>query len=705
MEQATNHRAVWRFLKPRSIAIIGMSARSGSTGQTILECLKVNKFEGAIHLVGRSAEPIDGRPVLTSTEALPEGVDLAVLTLPAAGVRDAIAGCARRKTGSALVFAAGFAETGDRAAQDEVAAIARDGGLAIVGPNCLGYTNNVDGLLIHMLSVRAARRDGPGAKPGVAIIGQSGGMLAHLQWAIEARGVSMSYLVTTGNEAGLDSTDFLDYLIDDAATRVIMLYAEQVRRPAVFLAACQRARAAGKPIVMLHPGQGARAREAVQSHTGALVGDYGAMRASVERAGVLLVESLDELIDVCELLARYPDPLPLGPAIFTASGAFVAIANDFCDKLGMQLPSLLPDTEAALKKLLPAFGNSGNPLDSTAGASAAVVTGATRLLLADANIGSVFVSFPLTGTNGAQRLGYIAAGATETSKPVVVAALGDYRAHAPEILAVAKEGDFIFSRSPDRSLRALALYTGYGRSLARAREAAIAQPVKGLPDLGKGSQPEWLGKKILAAAGIPVPEGGLARNPEEALGIAARVGYPLALKAQAAALAHKTEAGGVILNISGAEELRRAWSVLHENVLRAAPGVVLEGALVERMAPRGLELMVGAKRDPAWGPVLLVGLGGIWVEALGGVRLLPPDASHAAIVEELMRLRSAKLFSGFRGSPPVDIDAVARAVAAIGRLMETLPEIDEIDVNPLITHARGHGVTAADALIVTRRKS
>ncbi|OGA03128.1 MAG: hypothetical protein A3H35_16005 [Betaproteobacteria bacterium RIFCSPLOWO2_02_FULL_62_17] len=705
MSVARNHQAVARFLKPRSIAIIGMSARPGSAGQTILQCLKINQFEGAIHLVGRNAESIDGRPVLTTMASLPEGVDLAVLTLPAVGVRDAIAACVERRVGSALVFAAGFAEVGERAVQEDIAAIAREGKLAIVGPNCLGYTNNVDGLLLHMLTVRAARRDGAGAKPGIAIIGQSGGMLAHLQWAIEARGVTMSYLVTTGNEAGLDSTDFLDYLIDDAATRVAMLYAEQVRRPQAFLAACRRARAAGKPIVMLHPGQGTRAREAVQSHTGALVGDYGAMRTSVERAGVLLVESLDELIDVCELLARYPNPLPLGPAIFTASGAFVAIANDFCDKLDMQLPPLLPDTEATLKKLLPAFGNAGNPLDSTAGASAAVVTGATRLLLEDANIGSVFVSFPLTGINGAQRLGYIAAGTEGATKPVVVAALGDYRAHAPEILAVAKEGNFIFSRSPDRSLRALALYTGYGRSLARAREAVIAQPVKGLPDLGKGSQPEWLGKKVLAAAGIPVPEGGLARNIDEALGVAARVGYPLALKAQAAALAHKTEAGGVILNISGAEDLRRAWGALHENVLRAAPGVVLEGALVERMAPRGLELMVGAKRDPAWGPVLLVGLGGIWVEALGDVRLLPPDASHDAIVDELMRLRSAKLFSGFRESPPVDIDAVADAVAAIGGLMETLPEINEIDVNPLIAHARGQGAMAVDALIVTRQES
>ena len=700
-----NHKAVQRFLKPQSIAIIGMSARPGSTGQTILQCLKVNQFAGAIHLVGRNAEPIDGHPVLTGTDALPEGVDLAILTLPAAGVREAIAACAQRKVGTALVFAAGFAEAGDHAAQDEIAAIARAGNLAVVGPNCLGYTNNVDGLMIHMLSVRAARCDGVEAKPGVAIIGQSGGMLAHLQWAIEARGVPMSYLVTTGNEAGLDCTDFLDYLIDDAATRVIMLYAEQVRRPEAFLAACRRARALGKPIVMLHPGQGNRAREAVQSHTGALVGDYGAMRVGVERAGVLLVESLDELVDVCELLVHYPHPLPQGPAIFTASGAYVAIANDFCDKLGMALPALSASTHAELKILLPAFGNAGNPLDSTAGAQEAVVTGAMRLLLADANIGSVFVSFPLSGRVGAKRLGYIGNGIGDSKKPVVVAALGDYHAHPPEVLAAAKEGNFIFSRSPDRSLRAIALYTEYGRALARASDNTAAQAYENLPALSQGGQPEWLSKQLLDAICINVPEGELARNLAESLAIAARLGYPVALKAQAAALTHKTEAGGVTLNIADEPALRVAWSRLRDNVKRAAPGVKLEGALVERMAPRGLELMIGAKRDSAWGPVLLVGLGGTWVEALGDVRLLPPDSTQQTILDALMQLRSAKLFSGFRGSPPVDLEAVARAAGAIGRLMITVPEIIEIDVNPLIVRESGLGVTAVDALVVTRHES
>ena len=230
-ESARGPKAVARFLRPRSVAIVGMSARAGSAGQNILQSLKLNKFEGDIHLVGRSAEPIDGRPVLKSPEELPEGVDLAVFTLPAAGVRDAVAACVKRKVGSAMIFAAGFAETGEQAMQDEVASTARNGGLAIVGPNCLGVTNNVDGMMLHMLFAREALRFGKDSRPGVAFVGQSGGMLGHFQRAADGRGLPMSYVISTGNEIGLESTDFIEYLADDPATSVLVIYTEQVRRP------------------------------------------------------------------------------------------------------------------------------------------------------------------------------------------------------------------------------------------------------------------------------------------------------------------------------------------------------------------------------------------------------------------------------------------------------------------------------------------
>src|SRR6185295_14282190 len=353
---ARGPKAVAKFLRPKSIAIVGMSTRAGSAGQVILQALKLNKFAGDIHLVGRSTEPIDGRPVLQSPDELPEGVDLAVFTLPAAGVREAVEACTRRKVGSAMIFAAGFAEVGEQEMQDEIAKTARDGGLAIVGPNCLGVTNNVDGMMLHMLFAREALRYGKDSKPGVAFVGQSGGMLGHFQRAADGRGTPLSYVISTGNEIGLESTDFIEFLADDAATNVLVVYTEEVRRPREFLAAIRRRRAAGKPVILMFPGRSAKSRQAAQSHTGALVGDYATMRTLVEDAGAIVVTAMDEMMDLAEILVRYPMPPAKGPGVLTASGAFVGLANDMAEDLGFEFPAVQPETLKIFEEALPPYG-------------------------------------------------------------------------------------------------------------------------------------------------------------------------------------------------------------------------------------------------------------------------------------------------------------------------------------------------------------
>ena len=694
-DDARGPGAVARFLRPRSVAIVGISARAGSAGQVILQALKLNKFEGDIHLVGRTSEAIDGRPVLKSADELPEGVDLAVFTLPAAAVREAIEACARRKVGSSMIFAAGFAEVGDQATQDAVATTARAAGLAVVGPNCLGVTNNVDGLWLHMLHAREAKRSVAG---GVAFVGQSGGLLGHFQRAGDGLGLPLSYVISTGNEAGLEGTDFIEFLAEDRATRVIAIYCEEIRRPAQFLAACRRARAAGKPIVLMLAGRGAKARKAAQSHTGALIGDWATMRTQAEDAGAIVVSTMDEMMDLVQILVRYPVPPTKGPGILTASGAYVGLTNDFAEEIGLDIPELEPATLKTVSAVLPAYGNYGNPLDVTAGFSLDSLSVAVKALIDDPNVGMLFISFPISY---AAQVKSFNQGMADSRKPKLMVALGDTWPLAPDVIEAVNESPAVFSRSSDRMLRAITLYTRYGRSLARTRVVADPAPFPGMPELGKGAQPEWLGKKILSAAGIRVPDGELARTGEDAVAVARRVGYPVALKAQAAALSHKTEAGGVALNLADEAALRAAWAATQQNVKAAAPGVILDGCLVESMSPKGLELMIGAKRDPAWGTVLLLGLGGIWVEALGDVRLLPVDADETQIVEALYKLRTAKLLTGFRGAPPVDVEAVAKAVLALGRLMRTTPAIVEIDVNPLMVHAKEQGATALDALIVT----
>jgi acyl-CoA synthetase (NDP forming) len=677
-----------------------MSSKPGSAGHAVLGNLTVNDYRGDIHLVGRSGGTIEGRHLLGSVDDLPEGIDLAVFTLPAAGVREAVEACVRRKVGAAVIFASGFAETGARDAQDEIAACARAGGLALLGPNCLGYANYIDGLMVGFTGGNPVNRVAGRRDPALAIISQSGGLGSHLRQAFESRDLPVTYMVSSGNEAGLGLADFIAYFADDDLTRVIVVYVEEVRDTARFLAAIGRARACGKPVVMMHPGRSAHAQASTSSHTGALAGDHAIMRALVSHAGLPLLDSIDELIDTAELLARYPEPPTKGVGIVTFSGAYCAIAHDFCATIGLDVPPLSEATTAALAPELPSFVTPHNPLDLTTQPiwQPELVRIGCAALLADPAIGSLVVSLP-PGRHPLRYLEGVIAATKGSKKPMLLSVLGDRTPLPPEFIAMAREHRLIMTRGSEGPLRAVAHATAYGRHQTRPPAPSPA-PFAGLPALGSGVQPEWRAKQFLTAIGIAVPPGDLARDVDRATAIAARIGYPVVLKAQAAALPHKTEAGGVALGIADEAVLRTAWATLTDNVARTRPGLALDGVLVEAMGARGIELVVGAKRDPRWGPVLLVGLGGVVMEALGDVRLLPPDLPEPAIVAALGELRGAALLRGFRGAPPADLGAVAAVAAKIGRLMLTVPEIVELDINPLMVHARG--ATALDALIVTR---
>ena len=443
---------VERLLRPRSVAIVGFSSRPGSAGQGALECLRINRFSGSIHLVSRNAGSIDGLTSVVSVDDLPESIDLAVLTfrrpLSATPLPPAHAAASARRWFSP----AGFAETGERGAQEGITRIAREGGLALVGPNCQGFINNVDGLAMQAFIAPKAKRFTRASQAGMALVGQSGGLLSHARRAAQARGTPISYLVSTGNEAGLDLVDFTQYFVDDAATQVIVVYAEQIRRPGDFLAACKRARAAGKSVVLLHGGRGARAQRAVQSHTGAMVSDFGAMRTLVTDVGVLMVELLDELIDVADLLVRCPVPPTAGPAIMTSSGAFVALTHDFCEGLGLEIPQVSENTKAALRQALPDFQVAANPLDILANNTEGITT-AARALIEDPKMGSLFVFMPMDGKLGVPALQSILKGIEGTRKPVIAAAWGD-TSPLPSAIAKAARRSGVRVRAVARSLPA-----------------------------------------------------------------------------------------------------------------------------------------------------------------------------------------------------------------------------------------------------------
>ncbi len=705
---AQEQSVIESLLRPRSIAIVGMSSKPKTAGHVALGNLTLNNFAGDIYLVGRSGGSIEGRPVLASVDELPLNIDVAIFTLPASSVQAAIEACGRRKVRAAVVFAAGFAEMGDRTAQDQLTSAARAGGVAVLGPNCLGYINYIDGLQFGFTAAAVVEKADTRRDPATAIISQSGGLMAHVARGLQARDLPVSYTISTGNEAVLGVADFIDYMIDDPNTRSIIAYIEQGRQPQRLLASLGRARDSGKPVILMHPGRSARGNNALISHTGALAGDHAVMRALLSHAGALVVDTLDELIDVAELVARYPRFPVKGPGIITFSGALVAIAHDFCESAGLDIPPLTENTVAALKPQLPAYAHTANPLDLTTQPvfQPELMHIGPKALLDDPNTGSLVLAImPGGGATQVKYLEGLLAAMQGSDKPVLHTFMCDRMPLAPECIAFAREHRLILSRSADRAIRALATVTRYARASARLKKGGTPGPEQSLPvlpPLGRGSQPEWLCKQLLAALGIATPKGGLARTRDEAERIAAEIGFPVAMKAQAAALAHKTEAGAVKLNLADSAAVVQSWKELHDNVKSARPDIVLEGILVEKMADKGVELVIGAKRDPTWGPVVLVGLGGVWIEVLGDVRLLPPDLGEDLIIEELQQLRASKLLQGFRAAPPSDVGAVARVARLLGQLMRDHEEILEIDLNPVFVHAQGRGVTVADALIVTR---
>jgi acyl-CoA synthetase (NDP forming) len=697
-------RGVQRLLEPASIAIIGFSMKQGSGGRNCLESLKLGNYTGQIHLVGRSGGEFEGRPVLTDISLLPKGVELAVLNVPAAAVRAAVALCIRQQIPAGVVFASGFAELGDaaRAEQDEISLMACEGGLALVGPNCMGYTNYRSGLTVSFMPARVTEKLAADSGPGVAIVTQSGGLMAHFHQSLTARRIPIAYRVSTGNEVSLGLADFIQNLANDPEVRIVVAYAEHIREPREFLAAVAMLRAKGKVLVLLHTGRGEDARNAAASHTGALASDYQAMLVHVTQAGALVVDTMEELLDTTELLFRFPVPPTEGLGVMTTSGAVCALAHDYCEEVGIVIAKLSKATQAKLATRLPDYVVAQNPLDLTTQVmwDDNLIGDCAAALVADPAVGSVCMVIPAgDGKRGLTWLGSVLP-QTSQPKPVILTLLGDQHPLAPEYEAMAREAGVILSRSAERSMRTLARVTRFGKADSRRTIAAPPQQYVALPFLPANTViPEWQGKQIIAAAGIKIPAGSLALTVEEALFIAGGIGFPVVAKVQASELAHKTEVGGVILGIQDADGVRNAWQTLNDRMASACNGVKLEGILIETMSSNGLELMVGAKRDAKWGPVLMVGLGGVWVEVLKDVRLLTAGMDREAITTELRLLKASRLLDGYRGTPRLDAGAVVDVVTAVGQLMLSHPAIQEIDINPLMVMPSG--AVALDALVST----
>jgi acyl-CoA synthetase (NDP forming) len=690
------------MLRPRSIAIVGASPSPGSLGASLLANLERFAFRGDVHLVSATRSEINGRSCVKSAAELPEGVDCAALAIPRAGILDTVAGCAKRGVGGVIIYAAGFAEAGPEGQelQAQITRIAADHGMALAGPNCLGHINYVDGIPLTFSACTPVPLAG---RRAIGIVSQSGAMATVFRAALHPRDIAISYSISTGNEALNGAEDFLDYLIDDDSTHVVLMMVEQFRHPQRFLAAARKAHAAGKPIVLLHPGRSAAARLSAKTHTGAMTGDYEVMRTLVSHAGVAVVDTLEELHDLGELMIRWPSPPRGGAAVISDSGAFKAMVLDFCESSDLDVPEPTGATKDSLGALAPDLILPTNPLDVTAQSlvDPDLYRKAMQPFLDDERYGSVVLAAVLSSpTHSERKMGPIITALEQSGppKPVVFAMMGEDSEVAPEIIAKLRRLGVPFFRSPERALRALARLASL--RAPQPVSSPVAMPA-GKP-LPAGVIPEYAAMRLLADAGIPCPRAELVSDLRAAQLAAARIGYPVALKAQSPALSHKSDAGGVVLGLADDASIADAWGKLHADIAKARPDLRLDGVLVEAMARPGVELIVGARNDPDWGAILVIGLGGVWAEALRDVRVLPADLDAAAIITELGKLKAAALLTGFRGAPALDLTAVAEVASRLGRFAGAHPEIAEIDINPLVVYPERQGAVAVDALIVVR---
>jgi acetyl coenzyme A synthetase (ADP forming)-like protein len=700
-EQLAAANALATVLQPRSVAVIGASRQRGTVGGELFHNLLAGEFAGPVYPVNPSAAVVQSVAAYPHVDAIPGPVDLAVIAVPAAQVCAVAEQCASKGVRALVVISAGFAEVGaeGRARQAELLRVCRAAGMRMVGPNCFGVLNTDPTLRLNATF-------GPHVPPAgrVALASQSGALaLAIIDRATEL-GIGLSSVVSTGDKADISGNDLLMYWADDPRTDVILLYLESFGNPRKF---ARLARQVGreKPIVVVKSGRSAAGARATASHTGALLAASDVtVEALFRQAGVIRTDTLSELFDVTMLLSKQPPPRGRRLGIVTNVGGPAILCVDTAEAEGLETPLLSDATQARLRAFLAPEASVENPVDMLAAATADEYRQAMALVAQDPHIDAVVAIFlqPLAGRDSDVEAAIAAAAAVVNGQKPVIAVLMSSGA------GLDASSVPVF-RSPEAAAIAVARAARYGAWRARdvppavrpdgiQRDAAAAIVAEAL-----GSDGGWLPPDVvtalLACYGLPLVEQRIAGTPVEAGQAAAALGGPVALKVIAPGVLHKTEAGAVRLGLVGAAATQRAAEAMSATL--AGQGQTPSGFVVQRMAPDGVELLVGVAHDPQFGPVIACGAGGVMVELLKdvSVRLAPLSAHDAA--EMLRDLKTYPLLSGFRGSTPRDTHAVEDLLLRVGALADDLPDIAEVDCNPVIVHE--HGATIVDARVRVER--
>ena len=697
------------FFWPRGIAVVGASADPDKPGGKVVQLLKSYGYPGRIYPVNPGRKEVQGLPAYGSLAQIEVKPDLVVVAVEAARVPAVVRECAALQMTKLVVISGGFAEVGGRGEllQQELAEVAAESNLTILGPNCIGFINTLQpAAATFSLTVESgALRSGP-----AAFVAQSGGLGILALFLADLEKFGFSYVISTGNEINLDFAAVLDFLVQEPRVRVIGAYLEGIKDGERLRRSCRAAAEAGKPVLILKAGASQEAAAAIRSHTGALAGSREACRAFFRQEGVIEVETLTEMLSLFKAFA--PGRLPQGnrAAVFSLSGGMGVLAADLCASAGLELARFSPQTVTALQRLMPSIATVRNPLDPTAAlvTKLAEVREIIEIILADPGVDLFIFTTAIWRASGTASGEMIARIFGETEKPFFVIWPGCSRESKEIIL---EKGIPFFSELKDGVNAAAVLhrYALFQKKRARIIRTAVQVPEaltqaatlrSKMPARRGRNLNEAEAKEILARWGIDIPRGEVVRTPGQAVAAAGRIGYPVALKAVSEKIAHKTEAGAIRLGLRDAAMLHQAWEQIEQNLALRAPGIELAGYLVEEMLPVQLELIAGVKNDPVFGPLVLLGFGGIHVELFRDLAMRPAPLEAAQVEEMLGELKGAPLLSGFRERAPVNTAALVEAVSRFSHLAAALKgAYREMEINPLVICSDGRTV-AADALIL-----
>lgn len=698
------------FFHPRSVTMVGASRDPKSIGYRLLDALRTNQFRGAIYPVNPHASEIAGVAVYSSVHTIPESVDLAIIAVPREHVLSVVDDCADKGVRAVVVITAGFAEVGAQGAelQSQLAEKIRQYGMRMIGPNCFGILNTDRDVQLNATFTtlfpprgRAAMSSQSGA---IGIATLAGARRFHL---------GISSFVSVGNKADVSTNDLLQYWEEDPSTNVILLYVESFGNPRKFARIARRV-SRRKPIIAVKAGRSQSGRRAASSHTAALAASDVAVDALFRQAGVIRAESLEDLLALASGLSNQPFPLGRRVGIITNAGGPAVLCTDACEQGELVVPELSAQTRATLSSFLPLAAALSNPVDLIASATAdQYAKGIETLLLANEIDALIILYMAVTVTDTAEIAHGIMAGIENGRKAGAKA--------KPVLIGWMAEGDMDRTFSTQAETipayhlpETPALVLGKAATYAEWRQ----QPAGMVPDFddlnlsavrkictdalsrrGAG----WLSvvetRDVLSAIRLPVQPGGVARTADEAAALARQVGYPVAIKLASHQIVHKTEVGGVHLNLTNEEAVREAFDSMRTRLAETNQLDAMEGVLVQPMLTGGVEVMVGVTDDPLFGPLMDFGLGGIHVEILGDVQFRITPLTDRDAAEMVRGIKGYRLLTGYRGHPPADLDALEETLLRVSRLVEEIPEISELDLNPIFALPPGQGCRIVDARI------